>query len=383
MHFYPWEYMIGFQHRRVAEDKRWLEVRDDYWHFLHERGHRKYHGRDHEGYLENRGAIVNKLPWELQVDRWVGDQAVEFIRAHGREGPFAAMVSFPGPHCPYDPAPEFLEGLEPEAMPEPAPDAGDTPGLRERCIAGNKRPWNGVDYTEFTRAHMLKIRQHYAALVRQIDVEVGAILDALDEQGLSESTAIVFTSDHGDYLGDHGLIGKATFYEASFHVPLIVAGPGIAPGACDDLVSLTDVTATMLRLAGAEVPDYMDSRPLPGLGIEGGRGHDHLIGALGDCWLSYRPPWRLAKYATGEATLFNVDEDPLEQRNRIEDPSCRAIRRELDGALTAAVMRGILGSHFAEKAQNGDGSQDPIFGREGWRRAYPQRIELSGLRVEA
>jgi len=371
MHFYPWDLRLGFQYRRVAEDKRWLQIRDDYWHFLRRNGHRKYHGQEHAGYHEWAGAIVNKLPWELQVDHWVGQETCDFIRAHGQDGPWALMVGFPGPHCPYDPDPRFMEGLADDAMPDPVPDAGDTPGLLQRCIAGNRRPWNGVDYSSFTRPQKLRIRRHYAALVQQIDVAMCQVLRTLDEQGLSDETVIVFTSDHGDYLGDHGMIGKGTFYQSSWHVPLIVALPGATARRSDELVSLSDVTATLLELAGVERPGNMDAQPLP---LEAGAGRDHLIGALADSWCIQRERWRLAKYGTGEATLFDLAEDPREQRNLAEDPAHHATYRRLDAELTSAAMRLTLDAHAPERVYANDLSQDEAFGREGWQRLHPRPV---------
>ena len=372
MHSYPWDARLGFGYRRIAEDKRWIHVRDDYYHFLRARGHRKYHGNEHEGYHKQKGAIVNRLPRELQPDQFVADEASRFIREYGADGPFAMMVGFPGPHCPYDPAPESLAGLDPAAMPEPIPDAGHTPKLRAANIAGNRLPWNGVDYGEFTREQMLRVRAHYAALVRQIDDAVGAIVAALREAGLLERTVIVFASDHGDYLGDHGMIGKGHFYEASCHVPLIVAAPGMAGAATrDDLVALTDVAATLLRLGGADLPVYLDARPLPGLGIDGATGRERLVGALAGGWMLQEGPWRLAKYATGEATLFRMDTDPGEQSNRLADPDCAALVRDLDAWLTREVMRLTVASHHPERVYTRDLSQDPAFGREGWQRRYP------------
>ncbi len=100
MHFYPWDARPGFQYWVIAEDKRWLQVRDDYYHYLKEHGLRKLHGNEHEGYFENRGAIINRLPWEHNVDRFVGREACRFIENYGGDGPFAMMVDFPGPHCP-------------------------------------------------------------------------------------------------------------------------------------------------------------------------------------------------------------------------------------------------------------------------------------------
>ncbi len=226
MHFYPWDARLGFQYRVAAEDKRWLHVRDDYFQFLREAGLRKLHGNEHEGYFENKGAIVNRIPWEYSVDHFVGQEACRFINSYGSDGPFALMVGFPGPHCPYDPAPDFPGALDfkSEDMPPAVPDAGDTPLLRQANVDGNKRPWNGVDHTEFTDAHKLKIRAHYAGSVVQIDYEVGQILEALRSNGLLDNTVVILATDHGDYLGDHGLIGKASFFESAMHIPLLAQG---------------------------------------------------------------------------------------------------------------------------------------------------------------
>jgi arylsulfatase len=380
MHFYPWDARLGFQYRRIAEDKRWLLIRDDYYHYLHAHGERKYHGNEHERYFEDKGAIVNRLPWELQPDHFVGLEACRFIREYGSEGPFAMMVGFPGPHCPYDPSPEFLAQVDVSALPEPVPDAGDTPRLRSGNVAGNKGPWNGVDYSEFTREQMLKIRHHYAALVKQIDHEVGEIVATLRERGLLENTLFVLSADHGDYLGDHSLIGKGHFFESSFHVPMIVSGVGaLGPGAetavRDDLVTLTDATATLLSWAGVPVPEHMDSRPLPGVGIEGATGRDYMIGTLGGAWLIYQGSWRLSKYSTGESLLFNVAEDPNEQRNLIDAPAFQPIRRDLDAKLTSWMMNAMTAAHDPQRVYSRDFAQNPEFGYEGWPRPYPQRID--------
>ena len=125
------------------------------------------------------------------------------------------------------------------------------------------------------------LRADYAALVTQIDHEVGQILEVLRRKGLLENTILIFSSDHGDYLGDHNLIGKGTFYESSIHVPLIVHVPWTEEAAvCQDLVSLSDVTATMLCLAGCDVPEYMDSIPLPGLGLPRSAPRECIIGMI-------------------------------------------------------------------------------------------------------
>jgi arylsulfatase A-like enzyme len=376
MHFYPWDIKHGFQYRVAAEDKRWLYVRDDYYHFLREHGHRKYHGNEHEGYYENKGAIINKLPWELSVDHFVGQEACRFIRAYGGETPFAMMVGFPGPHCPYDPNEEFLDGVQADRLPEAIPEVpGNAPRLRQGNIDGNRRPWNGVDYTEFTEEQKRKIRLHYAAEVRQIDYEVGQILEALRDQDLLEKTVIIFASDHGDYLGDHNLIGKGSFYEGSIKVPMIVHLPWAEDARVyNGLVELTDVTATLLQFGGCALPAYMDSKPLPDLGGSGEGHKDYLIGATGGGWMIYDGTWKLAKYSNGEVLLFNLADDPTEQRNLLNDPQHQEKFLALDALLTQAVMRSVRESHEMQRVYNNTLSSDPGFGKEGWQRAYPQDI---------
>ncbi|MFW6195419.1 MAG: sulfatase, partial [Chloroflexota bacterium] len=344
---------------------------------LQDHGLRKFHGNEHEGYFENKGAITSKLPWEHSWDRFVGREACRFIERYGNEGPFAMMVGFPGPHCPYDPSPDFpgKTDFRPEDMPAPAPDAGDTPKLRQQNIAGNRRPWNGVDYTEFTEEQARKIRAHYCGLMQQIDYEVGQVIETLRSQGLLENTYIVLSSDHGDYLGDHGLIGKASFYDAAMHVPMLVQGPGIPHGqAVESPVELTDVTATMLRMAGAEAPRYMDSRTLPGLGFSGALPRERIVGMLTDGWMLYDGEWRLSKYATGEVTLFNVLEDPQEQQNLVNDSAAAEVYDRMDRELYTRVMDAMRRSYHDRLAHQGDLSQDPGFGREGWQRPFPHSI---------
>lgn len=377
MHFYPWDLSMGFQYRSASEDKRWIYVRDDYYHSLHESGYRKYHGNEHEGYFENKGAIINKLPQEHSPDRFVGQEACRFIRNHGNEGPFAMMVGFPGPHCPYDPSPEYMEQFDPADMPDSIPEVPeDAPLVRLGNVDGNKSSWNGVDYTEFTEAQKKKIRAHYAALVKAIDDEVGQILETLRNEGLLDNTIIIFASDHGDYLGDHNMIGKGTFFQGSIHVPMLVRLPG-AEGTqvYDGLVELGDVTATLLALAGCEVPAYMDSIPLPELGIDGDKRRERVVGMVSNGWMIDDGTWRLHKYSTGEHLLFNRAEDPDEQHNLIDDPRYAAEYRRLDSELTGEIMRSVTLSHWDRRVYVESLSGTPAFGRRGWQREYPRPLE--------
>jgi arylsulfatase A-like enzyme len=376
MHFYPWDLRLGFQYRSICEDKRWIHIRDDYYHFLRAHGRRKLHGNEHEGYFENKGAIINQHPYELQWDSFVGAEACRFIDQYGGDGPFFMMVGFPGPHCPYDPAAEWLEGLDINAMPEPivGPEE-DVARLREGNIRGNLGAWNGVDLTEFTVAQRKKVRLHYAAEVRQIDDQVGRILATLRAKGLIENTVIIFSADHGDYLGDHDMAGKGAWYEASCHVPMLVRLPGTSGAAVrDDLVTLTDVTATALAYGGAERPVYLHSLPLPGLGLPGESHREMIFGALQGGWSLYDGRYRLSKYSTGDVHLFDLPNAPREVRNLMREPGHEAIYARLDAELTRRVMEGYQVALNPARVYYHDLSQRTDFGREGWVRPYPRPL---------
>ncbi len=379
MHFYPWTERMGFDYRSVTEDKRWPHIRDNYYRYLRGHGTRKYTGLEHDGYLENKGAVISRNPWELSWDHFVGSEAVDYLQRYGAETPFAMMVGFTGPHCPYDPNEEFTADIDPALIPDPAPSVpDDCPQLKANNHAGNRKAWNGVELDGWTPEQKRRVRQHYAGLVQQIDREVGAILDALEAAGQLDNTLIIFTSDHGDYVGDHDMAGKGSYYEGSCHIPLLVRDP-LEPRqrVCDELVTLTDVTATLLTYAGAELPPELDSIPLPGLPYSGVNRpttppRSFILGALSDACMYLSGEWKYAKYATGEITLFNLKEDPQEQRNRIHDPACHQLFLECEQALCREMIPLIHAGHHDKVVECGDflwASEE--FGRESYVRTYP------------
>ena len=376
MHFYPWQARFGFQRRIIAEDKLWGFIEDDYHHFLAARGYTKRVMVDDPSYHENHMALISPLPYECTVDHWVGVQTATWIEEYDGEEPFAIMVGFPGPHSQYDPAPEFAT-FDPAAMPEPLPAGAEDVAMMMRS-SGGKTPGAGRSSESWYKVnnpnpptretHMLH-RANYAGLVKQIDVEVGRIVEALEKKGQLDNTVIILSSDHGDYLGDHGLGGKGTYFEASCHVPMIVSHPDASGGQVrDDLVTLTDVTATMVSLGGARVPTYMDAAPLPGLGLDGECEREHVIGILRSGWMIFDGEWKLARYAGG-SHLFKLAQDPGEQHNRARDPDCAEVYHRLDQTLLAEVMRLMNEVNFAGRHLTHSSSAD--FGRVGWERRYP------------
>ncbi|MDF2562435.1 MAG: Choline-sulfatase [Microbacterium sp.] len=373
MHFYPWDASWGFGYRVIAEDKRWLNVHDDHDHALRKAGYRKRHGDEFEGYHEHKGAVVNDTPRELTPDGFVGDAAVEFIETYAGDGPFALMVGFPGPHCQYDPHPDTLERVDAGKVPHAVPAVPENTGvLRQKNIEGNLRAWNRVDYTDFPEESKDRIRAHYAALVAQIDDEIGRIVAALERAGVAENTVIILSSDHGDLLGDHDMIGKGMYFEGAIRVPILVKIPGGPRHRVEpQLVELHDITATILEQAGCAVPSYMDSVPLPATTTADG-GREVIFGMLTGGWMAYDGRWKLHKYATGEILLFDLENDPFEQRNLVRDPAHLEVFLRLDQALTVEVLDSL--KVLTDDRAVPVGWSVDAFGRRGWERPYPNPL---------
>ncbi len=380
MHFYPWMERMGFDYKSVTEDKRWPHIRDDYYHFLRRNGSRKYTGLEHKDYQKNKGAVISCNPWELSWDHFVGEEAASYLERLDGSAPFAMMVGFTGPHCPYDPNTEFVESIDEEKIPEPVEgNSKDCPGVKIKNHAANRQRWNGIELDGWTREQKRRVRRHYAGLVQQIDHEVGRILQVLENKGQLDNTLVIFSSDHGDYVGDHDMAGKGSFYEGSCHIPMIVCEPGRhSPAVCDDLVELTDITSTILVSAGCDLPNCLDSIPLPGIGVGRKNGtefpqRDCVIGAVADGCMYFDGTWKYAKYATGEMVLFNLDEDPEESRNLVRDPAHVERLIACENALNTRYFDLMFAGH-RDKVVDGDNSlwSDRAFGKEGYRRTYPQ-----------
>jgi choline-sulfatase len=170
----------------------------------------------------------------------------------------------------------------------------------------------------------------YFGIVSALDHNVGRVLAALADAGLTDSTRIIYTSDHGDNVGARGFWGKSTMWQESAGVPLVIAGPGIAQGAvCDTPASLLDLHASVISWAG--VPDIDDGRPRPGrdlLDIAQGADPDravvsqyHAVGAPTGVFMLRWGRWKLIDCVGDAAILYDLDADPEELSNLADDPA--------------------------------------------------------------
>lgn len=373
MHFYPWDMKEGFDHRVIAEDKRHLDIEDDYAIYLREHGYRKEHGKESPGYHEHKGAAPGRIPFEHQVDVWTADRTVDFLDSYDKEKPFACMVGFPGPHCPYDP-PEDMAGLfPPEDMPDSLPPNEVSEHFRDEFVRGMMSSWNTVDYTEFTEAQRKRVKAYYSALIHQIDLGIGSIVKALERNGQLDNTVIILTSDHGDFVGDHGLVAKSYFLRPAMNVPMLVRLPGGEHKKIESTVSLTDVFSSILSLAELQVPENDDSLVMNGMpGSLGPR--KVLFAPSHKGYMVRKGPWKYVRYFSGLKMLTNVDLDPNDQVNLYDDPQHQAVLNELRDIMERKIDESISVANLEKVVERGGLMGEGEFGQPNWERTYPAKV---------
>ena len=278
-------------------------------------------------------------PAPTHFSTWVGERSAEYIKEAAGKKPFFLMAGFFDPHNPYDHYPkEAAEWLNENFYPEPVrcdEDLTACPeGVKfEREMHGKKVPP--------TREQLHEMRKNYFASISFLDRQVKKIIDALKESGVYDNTMIIFTSDHGDMLGDHWLYTKgADFYEDCTNVPLIVKFPKqTEPRRSDRLVQLNDLFSTFLSAAGEKASMRPDS-----LALQGSAEHEFALceyrgsGKCDDCVFPYpvlATMVRTKKYKlnmfhnTCENQLFDMENDPDELCNLANDPRYQGIVLDL------------------------------------------------------
>ena len=260
----------------VENKDRYLEGRyyyDEWDKALRARGHVKQQRvlyRQRDDYNESLGAFDWELPEDLHSDMFVGDFATWWLRNKPKpDGPLFMQVGFPGPHPPYDPSPRFSQAYMDKELPlqEVTEDelAGQPPPFHEMRVHNSEVDHDSVMHLlDPTPEQRHRQRAYYMANVSMIDEKVGELLAALDEQGYLENAVVIFTSDHGDCLGDHGHSQKWTMYDIITRVPTIVWAPKRFAGgrSLDQLCSLFDLGPTILELAGLETSEDFEAESL-------------------------------------------------------------------------------------------------------------------------
>ncbi len=244
--------------------------------------------------------------------------------------PFCLTVGYLLPHQPYVARKQdydrYWGKVPPPTHPEPPTDPHPYIGWwREQC---------GLDRA--TDDEIMRSRTAYWALVDRMDAMIGQILEALEANGLAENTLVVYTSDHGDQVGEHGLWFKQTFYEGSIRVPAILSWPGVLPEGknCPQVVSTVDVIATVVdALGGNPLPQARGVSLLPQLRGEKDVWKDQALAEYAPHGrfqrMVRRGPWKLNYYLGEPTQLFNLEDDPHETTDLAGDPQFRYIQEQL------------------------------------------------------
>ncbi len=282
--------------------------RDPYMGMLHRRGLAAVHVQDfnrRRGPQSYSNTAPTPLPDDAYCDNWIAANGLRLLRGAPSGKPWFLQVNFTGPHNPMDITRSMEQPVRGRSFPQP-----------------NRA-------SDFDPATHNAIRQNYTAMVENIDRWLGVYLEEIRRRGELENTLIVYSSDHGEMLGDHNRWGKSLPYQPSIGVPLVIAGPEVESAIRSRaLVSLIDLAATFLEAAGLRVPVDMDSRSLRPLLAGKAKSHrGHLLSALNE-WSAvwdgryklvsgFRPAARDKKDAAApsETLLFDLDADPLENHN--------------------------------------------------------------------
>ena len=303
-----------------------------------------------------------RVPEELYPTSFVADETSAFLERHAKAGgdtPFFVQCSFPDPHHPFTPPGHYFDMYDPADI--PAPDAFHHPtdrlpphvaALHAARDEGSAAKKGQTVFACTEKEARGAIALNYGSIT-MIDDAIGRVLGTLGRLGLNKNTVIAFTTDHGDFMGDHQLLLKgAIHYRGLVRVPCIWSDPASAdaPKSTDALAGTIDLATSFLERAGLNPFNGMQGKNLPDIAA-GRKTHDAVV-IEEDQRRSYMgfpanfrartliaDNWRLTLYScTDWGELYNVDSDPLEFENLWSDPAHRAIRAELTEKLARRMM---------------------------------------------
>ena len=321
-----------------------------FWKFSHAPRDDWQTGHDYADWVRKRGgdldalrADSDRVPTELHQTTWTSERAIEFIN-EDRDGPWFLTLNPYDPHPPFIPPKTYRDQFDPREMPGPYFQQSDLAqqnllsDIAFQTLAEHPDKFNGRE-----------IQALYYAMIAQIDDQFARLIECLKQTGQFENTVIVFTSDHGETLGDHGLLYKGCrFYEGLVRVPLIFSWPGkIQQNVQNDaLVELVDMSATLLELAGIQIPDQCQGRSLLPIltGESNGAAHREFVrceyfdalaphfitGSKSHATMYRNRQYKLVNYHSHDlGELYDLQADPWEFNNLWDNADYRTLRDDL------------------------------------------------------
>ena len=370
--------LIGKLHLAACANGRLEQRFDDgfrYFQWAHDPYHRSPENRYHqwlqehypalysEALAEQGGVSFHTLATEAHYSHWVAEQAIDFLcSAREPHKPFCLFVNFFDPHHPFGAPAEYVDRYDPASLPPPITPAGETASRPPILADASRASYAGHEpgYAAYTSGEIQQIKAAYYAMVTLVDDETRRILATLDTLGLREHTLVVFTSDHGEMLGDHRLLLKGPMmYEGAVRVPLIMRWPGQLPAGerRGELVQWIDLCPTLLEAAGVPPSPRVQGQSLLPLARDepDGRHRDWALCEYRDSGHPYDPPvhttmlrhgrYKIVVYHGRPATertrtgeLYDLEADSEELHNLWDEPEHRHTRADLQELLLDVLV---------------------------------------------
>lgn len=346
---------IEDNYRPYYSDPKHLEIFSDYHHFLVRNGFAP------DSRAADGARVFGRSTAAVMAERYtkaafLGREAARFIREQSSSQPFFLSVNMLEPHMPF--VGPLNDMYDPDELPvgptfakKPPADAS----WRNRFLADRYESNGHGGFSLRTEADWRRLRANYYGLVSLVDSAVGDILDALESSGRNEDTIVVYTSDHGEMMGDHGLLGKSVLYEESVRIPLLMQVPGVSPRTVSGRISQIDLAPTLLELAETPPPQRLSGTSRadtvrstkadlhendvfvewnPSLATDEGEetGRDADTVRLGrQSWQSIisASGWKLNLSQDDRCELFDLNSDPNEETNLYDDPQQQHTVEEL------------------------------------------------------
>ena len=325
----------GFEH---------IEPCDDYYRQMAREGKRPLaHGMGQN----QQEPVISTVDEVDSLTHWTVDRSIEFLPTRDTTRPFFLWTSFTKPHRPFDPCRNYWELYRDQPVPAPVHgNWSETPDDVPPYLMELTRCVNIVG--RYSPHQLDQMRRAYYACITQIDYNLGLLYSELRESEEIQNTWIVFTSDHGEMLGDHHMGAKGVPLEAAARVPFLLKPPRpeaqpfpVPPGqTCDALVCLADLLPTFTGIAGSETPERDGVSLLDSLQ---GKGRDHLHLQMRDYHAVIREDQKLlfAK-ACGTQLMFNPDNDPYETRELLrEGADAEPLRDLMKERLATSEVKGV------------------------------------------
>lgn len=341
-HFHPARKHLGFEQLVIPPDyEEWLQAQPGPY------SEKMAHGVPANSWIGR----PNHLPEYLTEESYFVGQALDFFGRRDPTRPFFMCLSFNGPHPPWCPPAVYYEQFSGRDLPPPVVGDWAAKHADEADSPLDVNAWRG----RLTDHLNQRARAAYFGYLAFLDAQIGRLTERMQRLGLLRDTLFVFTSDHGEMLGDHNLWRKTYAYEASARVPLIVRPPqgaGLRQNAeCSAVAGWEDIMPTLLQAAGAPRPDGLEGRSLyPLLADETADWRSYYHGEHSPC---YHPEnanqfltdarWKyIWNPTTGAEQLFDLQADPQE---------CRDLANEPAAAADLALWRGRLATELAGRSE--------------------------------